>query len=64
MLVIATLIWLLVMLAIFAVIWWAITQMNLPDPIRIVVVCVMAIIALLLLLSLVPGIPSPWRGHL
>jgi len=52
---IATLIWLLVMLAIFAIVWWAIQQMGLPDPIKIVVVVIMAIIALLVLVSLLPG---------
>jgi uncharacterized membrane protein YhhN len=57
---IATLIWLIVVLAIFAIVWWAIQQMGLPDPIRIVVIAVMAIIALLLLLSLVPGTRTHW----
>jgi hypothetical protein len=52
---IAILIWLLVMLAIFAIVWWAIQQMGLPDPIKIVVVVIVAIIALLVLVSLLPG---------
>ncbi len=49
------LITLLVVLAIFAIIWWAITQLALPQPFRIVAVVVMAVVALIVLLQLLPG---------
>lgn len=48
-----TLITLLVVVAIFAIVWWAISEMSLPRPVRIVVVAVMAIIAILVLLRVV-----------
>ncbi len=44
-----TLIALLILVAMAAIVWWAITQMSLPQPLRVVVIVVFAIIALFLL---------------
>ena len=52
------LIYLLVLLAVFAIVWWAIGQMSLPPPVRVVAVVVLAVVALIVLLRLVPGAPS------
>ena len=46
---------LLVLLAVFAIVWWAISQLSLPPPIRMVAVVVLALLAIILLLRLVPG---------
>lgn len=51
-------IWLLCMLAILGVIWWALQQIPLPPPIRLAVVIVFAIIAILILLDLANGGPG------
>ena len=45
------LIWLLVLGAIVAVLWWAINQIPLPEPIRTVVTVVFVIVVLLICLS-------------
>lgn len=52
------LITLIVICAIIGIGWWAINQLSLPPPIRMVAVVVIAIVAILLLLRLMPG------GHL
>ncbi len=52
------LITLLVLLLIFAVFWWVIQQLSLPQPVRMVVVVVFAIICLVYLLGFLPA------GHL
>lgn len=49
------LITLIVYLAILAILWWLITSLPLPEPFPIVAKCVFAVIAILLLLSLVGG---------
>ena len=49
---------LLVALLIFAIVWWAINQLSLPPPVRMVAVVIMAIVALVFLLQFVGGIPS------
>ncbi len=49
------LITLLLLAAIFAIVWWAITNMGLPQPARILVVAVMAIVALIILFRLMPS---------
>jgi hypothetical protein len=46
------LIWLLIVLVIFGVVWWAITQIPLPPPMRVVANVVFAIAAILVLLYL------------
>lgn len=46
------LITLLVYLCILGIIWWAITQIPLPPPFRVVVNVVIAIVAIIMLLSL------------
>lgn len=51
----SALIALLIILAVFAVLWWAVGQLALPQPFRIVAVVAIAIVAILLLLSLLNG---------
>lgn len=50
-----TLIYLLIVLAVIGVAWWAITQFTLPQPVRVIAVVVIAIVAIVLLLGLLPG---------
>lgn len=45
---------LLVLVLVFGLVWWAITQIPLPPPVKIVVSVVLAIIAIIALLELVP----------
>lgn len=45
---------LLVLLCIFAIVWWAIGQLALPPPIRMVIVVATALVAILLLVQLLP----------
>lgn len=47
--------YLLIALAVLAIIWWAITQMGLPQPARIVASVVLALVAIVLLLRLAPA---------
>ncbi len=49
------LITLLVYLAVIGILWWAITQIPLPQPFRVIAVVVVAIVSIFLLLSLVQG---------
>ena len=49
------LITLLVYFCILAIIWWVITQLPLPAPFRLVANVVVAIVAIVMLLSLVGG---------
>lgn len=50
-----TIVTLLVALAIFGIAWWAINQFDLPPPLRMVAVVIIAIVAILLLLPLAGG---------
>lgn len=50
------LITLIVYLAILAILWWLITGLPLPEPMGIVARVVFAVIAIVLLLSLVGGV--------
>ena len=45
---------LLVFCLIAAIIWWVLQQLPLPQPIRMVVIVVFALIAILLLLQMLP----------
>lgn len=49
------LIYLLIFLGVCAIVWWTVTQMGLPQPVRVIAVVVMAIVGLLFLLQLLPG---------
>lgn len=49
------LITLLVFLLIAAIVWYVINALSLPPPIRMVAIVVMAIVAIVMLLQLVPG---------
>lgn len=49
-----TLVALLVVLAVIAIAWWAIQQMNLPQPFRIIAVVVVAVLAIVVLLNYLP----------
>lgn len=51
------LIQLLLVLAFFAIVWWAVTKLSLPEPIRIVAIVIMAIVALLMLAQFIGGGP-------
>jgi hypothetical protein len=57
----AILIYLLVGLVICSLVWWVITQLALPQPIRVVAVVVMAIVAIFFLLELVGPMPHLLR---
>ena len=56
---ISLLITVLIILAVIGIGWWAINQLSLPPPIRMVAVVVIAVVAIVLLLRLMPG-----GGHL
>jgi hypothetical protein len=50
------LIYLLIAALIFGLVYWALTQIPLPQPVRVVVIVVMAIIAILFLVRLLPAL--------
>ena len=50
------LITLLVLVLIAGLVWWAITQIPLPDPVRWVVIVVFVIVLCIILLRLIPGV--------
>lgn len=50
------LIYLLVIFAILGIAWWALTQIPLPAPFRVVAVVVVAVIAILVLLQILPSV--------
>lgn len=49
------LITLIVVLAIIAIAWWAINQLTLPPPVRMIAVLLIAALAIVVLLNLLPG---------
>ena len=49
------LIWLIVFVCVAAVVWWFLQRVDVPDPIRYVVIAVVAIIALMILWGLLPN---------
>lgn len=51
------LVYLLVFLLIASVVWWVIGQLALPQPVRMVAVVIMAIVAVIFLLEMVGGLP-------
>lgn len=51
---------LIILLAIAGVLWWAITNLGLPEPVRIVAITIVAIVCLIVLLSLLPGVGLHW----
>lgn len=53
---ISLLITLLIICLIAAIAWWALSQLPLPDPIRWVVIVIFALILIIVLLRLVPGV--------
>lgn len=53
---ISLLIYLLIGLLIFALVWWALNQMPLPQPVRMVAIVVMVIVAILFLVNLLPAV--------
>lgn len=55
---IGMLIYVLILLAIAAVVWWGISQLGLPPPVKVVAVVVLAIFCLLALLYLLRGIAA------
>lgn len=56
----ALLVYTLIGLAIFAIVYWTLGQLSLPQPVRTVAVVIMALIAIVFLLSLVGGLgPLP-----
>lgn len=46
---------LIIILAIIGIAWWAITQIPLPPPFRIVASVVLALVAIVVLLHFLPG---------
>lgn len=51
-------IYLLVICLILGIAWWALSQLTLPPPVRMIVVVVIALVAIVFLLQLVGGVPS------
>lgn len=47
---------LLVICLIAYLVWWAISQIPLPEPIRVVVIVIFAIIMIVVLLKFIPGV--------
>lgn len=58
---VSTLIYLLVVGAIFYLVWWGMSQLTLPEPVRVIILIILIIIAVLFLLRLLPlaGLRSP-----
>jgi hypothetical protein len=52
---VSVVIWIIVLCAIGAIVWWALGHFNVPQPFIVVAVAVIAILALLLLVQLLPG---------
>ena len=48
---------LIIYLCVLAIVWWVITQLPLPPPIRLVAIVIFALIAIYMLLSLTGGLP-------
>ena len=51
---------LIVLVAVLAIVWWAMNQMPLPQPVYIVLIAVLAILALLVLWQFLPGAGVHW----
>lgn len=51
-------VYILVAALIFSLVYWALTQIPLPQPVRTVVIVLMVVIAVVFLLSLLPGVPG------
>jgi hypothetical protein len=49
--------WLLAILLIFAIAWWAISQLTLPPPVRMAVAVIVAILAIVMILQFIGGVP-------
>jgi hypothetical protein len=60
---IALLVWFLIILVIFAVAWWAIGQIPLPPPLRMIANVILAIVAIIVLLWLAQDLAGPPRLH-
>ena len=58
---VSLLIWLVIIGAVLSVVWWAISQIPMAEPIatvvRVVFVLIVALIAISLLLQILPGAP-------
>jgi len=52
----ALLIYVIVIAAIFGIVWWAINSIPIPQPFRTIIIAVMAIIAIIILAGLLPGV--------
>ncbi len=53
--IVTLLIWLIVVVGIVAVGWWLYTQVSLPQPVRIVLAVIIAIVCILLLTQMLSG---------
>lgn len=53
---ISLLVTLLIICLIAYVVWWALSQIPMPEPIRVVVIVIFAIILILILVRLIPGV--------
>jgi len=51
-------VYILVAALIFSLVYWALTQIPLPQPVRTVAIVLMVVIAVVFLLSLLPGVPG------
>lgn len=58
------LIWLIVICLVFAVVWWIIGMIPLPDPFGLIVRVAFALIFLLVLLNMLIGLPGMGHGPL
>jgi ABC-type uncharacterized transport system permease subunit len=54
---------LLVICLIIAIAYWAINQLTLPPPVRMVVIVIIALVAILFLLQFVGGVPGLRLGR-
>jgi divalent metal cation (Fe/Co/Zn/Cd) transporter len=52
---------LLVFVLILSIAWWALSQLPLPQPVRSIVVVIIAIIAIVFLLQYLPGAGHSFR---
>jgi hypothetical protein len=51
---------LIVVLALVGIVWWAVNAIPVPEPVRIVVIAAVAILAIVLLVRLLPGAGALW----
>jgi hypothetical protein len=56
---ISAIIWLLVLLAIFSLVWWGVNRLAVPEPVKTIVLVIIGIIGLLYIAKLFLGGAGP-----